>query len=137
MDQANPQPGIKRILGNIFIIFGAITLPGAAWSLFGWVHLFLPLLVFMYLTRYGLNIGNRFVIAGGGLALLAGIAAQTIPLLLFSYSLIPLGYMLARCGDRQESPALSGAKGTITQLVSWGVFIVGLAITNGRAIMIS
>lgn len=133
MDQANPQPDIKRIFGNIFIIFAALTLPGVAWSLFGWVHLFLPLMVFVYLTRYGLNVGNRFILAGAGLALLAGILTQSVQLLFFSFSLIPAGYILAKSGIQGETPALSGFKGATTQAICWALLVVGLSAITGES----
>lgn len=133
MDQANQQPDIKRILGNIFIIFAALTLPGVAWSLFGWVHIFLPLLVFIFITRYGLYIGRRFILAGVGLALLGGLLTQAVDTLLFSFSLIPAGYILAQSGMRGDSPAVSGLKSAATQAACWVILIAVFGITTGES----
>ncbi len=131
MDQANPQPEIKRIFGNIIIIFAALALPGMAWSLFGWIHVFLPLLVFIYLTKYGMHIGNRFILAGAALALLVGALTQAVDVLFFSFSLIPTGYILAQSGFRKESPSISGLKGAATQAACWILLIGGIGLVSG------
>lgn len=131
MDQANPQPEIKRIFGNILLIFAALTLPGVAWALFGWVHVFLPVLVFIYLNKYGFNIGNRFILAGAGLALLTGLLTQSVDVLLFSFSMIPTGYVLAKSGMQGDSPGYSGLKGAATLAVCWALLIGGLGISTG------
>lgn len=128
MSQANTQPEIKRIFGNILLIFAALTLPGIAWGLFGWMHLFLPMLVFLLVTRHGIHIGNRFVLAGVSLALIVGVATRTLDSLLFSFSLLPLGYMLAHSGMRGESPARSGLKGASIQTVTWIVLLFALGV---------
>lgn len=131
MDQHTPQPAIQRILGNIFFIFAAITLPGSAWSMFGWLHAFLPLIVFTFLCKYGVNIGSRFILAGSGLAAIAGLIVPSLSLPLFSYSMIPAGYILARSGLKGDSPALSGAKGAAVLAGCWAVLIAALGVTTG------
>ncbi len=134
MDQPNLQPGVKRIFANILVIFAALTipsLPGLAWSLFGWLHIFLPLLIFLYLIKYGMNIGNKFILAGTSLALVAGFVTQSIDGLLFSCSLIPAGYVLAHSGLKEESPALTGFKGAVTQSICWALLITLLSAKEG------
>lgn len=131
MDQRTPQPAIKHILGNIFLVFAAITLPGSAWSMFGWLHAFLPLIVFTFLCRYGVIIGSRFILAGSGLAAITGIIVPSLSLPVFSFSMIPAGYMLARSGLKGESPALSGLKGAAVLAGCWALLIAALGVTTG------
>ncbi len=134
VDQPKSQPEVKRIFANILVIFAALTLPGLpglAWSLFGWLHIFLPLLIFFYLIKYGMSIGNKFILAGTGLALVAGMVTQSVDGLLFSCSLMPAGYVIAQSGLKGDSPALSGFKGAVTQSICWAILIALLSAREG------
>ncbi len=131
MDQVNHQPEVKRIFGNILIVFIALTLPGVAWTLFGWLHIFLPVLVIVFLNKYGFNIGNRFILAGAGLAFFVGLISQSIDILLFSCSMIPAGYVLSRSGLQGDKPAYSGLKGAATLTLCWILLIGGFGLTSG------
>lgn len=133
MDQTNHQPDIKRIFGNIALIFVAVFLPGIEWSLFGWVQLFLPILVFVFLIKYGTFVGSRFILSGAGLALILGLFTQPIDVLLFSTSLIPAGYVLARSALQGDSPAVSGLKGAATLAACWGLLIAGIGVVTGNS----
>lgn len=133
MDQVSPQPEVRRIFGNILIVFAVLTLPGVAWALFGWLQIFLPIVVLVYLNKYGFTIGNRFILAGAGLALLTGLMTQSIDSMLFSFSMVPAGYVLTKSGTQGDSPAYSGLKGTAAQLLCWGLLIAGLGIATGSS----
>jgi uncharacterized protein YybS (DUF2232 family) len=85
----------------------------------------------LYLIKYGLFTGNRFIIAGAGLSLFVGLVTQTFDLLFFSLSLLPAGYMLAQSGMRGDSPAYSGLKGTATLVACWALLIGGIGLTSG------
>lgn len=131
VDQRSPKPELLRIIGNILLIFSAIILPGTAWSMFGWLHGLLPLVVFIFICRYGVIIGGRFIVAGGGLAALAGMLVPALGLPLFSFSMIPAGYLLARSGLQGDSPAFAGLKGGAAQIGCWALLIAGLSLTTG------
>lgn len=131
MDQRTPQPAIQQIFGNIFLVFAALTLPGSAWSMFGWLHAFLPLMVFTFLCRYGVTIGSRFILAGSGLAAITGLIVPSLSLPLFSFSMIPAGYMLARSGLKGDSPAVSGLKSSAALAGCWALLIAALGVTTG------
>lgn len=133
MDQTNHQPDIKRIFGNIALIFVAVILPGLEWSLFGWVQLFLPILVFVFLIKYGTFIGGRYILAGAGLAILVGLFTQPFDVLLFSLALIPAGYVLAKSALRGDSPAMSGLKCAATLGACWGLLIAGVGAVTGNS----
>lgn len=133
MDQVSPQPEVRRIFGNIVIVFAVLTLPGVAWALFGWLQILLPVIVFVYLNKYGFTIGSRFIAAGIGLALLTGLMTQSIDSMLLSFSMIPGGYVLARSGSHGDSPAHSGLKGTAALALSWGLLIAGFGLATGAS----
>lgn len=131
MDQRTPQPRIQQIIGNIFFIFASLMLPGTAWSIFGWLHAFLPLIVFTFLCKYGVTIGSRFILAGSGLAAITGIIVPPLSLPIFSFSMIPAGYMLARSGLKGDSPAEAGLKGAALLVACWALLIAAVGVTTG------
>ncbi len=133
MDRQTPQPDLRHIIGTILLVLAGLTLPGLKWSLFGWIHLFLPLLIFSILVKYGVYIGNRIVIAGGGLALIAGLFSQSPEALLFSFSLVPTGYVLARSGLKGDAPALAGLRGAVTLGGCWLLLLGVTALVTGSS----
>lgn len=133
MDQAIKQPSVGQIFRNILLIFAGITLPGISFAYFGWLHLFLPLIIFFFLTKYGLHIGNRFIVAGIALSFMAGIVTGTLGAMLFSFSLIPASYMLNHSGFRGNSPPLSGLKGVATQTLCWWLLLMSLGVITGES----
>lgn len=131
MDQVNHEPDVKRIFINILVVFLALTLPGAAWTLFGWIHVFLPVLVVFFISKYGFNIGNRFILAGAGLALFVSLISQSLDALLFSCSMLPGGYVLVKSAQQEDKPAISGLKGAGTLTLCWILLIGGYGIATG------
>lgn len=123
----------RVIVGNILLVFAAIVLPGIEWTLFGWLHLFLPLLVFFLLCKYGMHVGNRYILCGCIPAMATALATQTVEASLFSLSLIPSAYVLAQAGMRGNSPALSGFKGGTTMMVCWLLLIGGAGVVTGTS----
>ena len=133
MDQHSEQPSVQQIFGNIALMAMTIILPETVWSIFGWLYLLLPLLVFAFLIKYGVTIGSRFVIAGTGLAAIISLLVPSLSLPLFSFSMLPAGFMLARSAEKGESPPLAGAKSTATLVFSWGLLVAILAISYGKS----
>lgn len=131
MDQEKAKPEIGNIIGNILLVTSVLTLPGIDWSLFGWIHLFLPLMTFFFLVKYGLGVGNKFILAGASLALILGLVTKTFDSVLFSYSFLPAGYIIARSGLNGENPAVSGIKGAATLALCWIALIYGMGAVTG------
>ena len=133
MDQQSSHPELREIVGTIVLIGAGLTLPGLNWSLFGWMHLFLPLLVFFVLVKHGLHGGGRIVFIGGAMALVAGIVSQPPVALLLSFSLVPCGYVLARCGLAGKAPAAAGLRAAVTLGGCWLLLIGAFALASGTS----
>ncbi len=119
MNKEETKPDDTKYLQRIFLVFAVILFPGLLGAIFGWVHGLLPLLVFYYLLRYGKNLGKKYVLFGFGLACIAGLAFQIIEQLLFSLTLLPVGFVLANAAENEESIILAGIKGSMTLAGSW------------------
>ena len=104
---------------HILLVTVVILLPGLLGAIFGWVHGLLPLLIFYYLERYGKIKGKKYILFGCALACVAGIAFQMLEQLLFSLTLIPMGFILADSVENGDSISLAGIKGTFVLAGSW------------------
>ncbi|MFV0438513.1 MAG: DUF2232 domain-containing protein [Desulfopila sp.] len=133
MDQSTPRPGIQQIFTTIFLVFLALTLPGADWSLFGWLHALLPLGVFALLAHYGVTVGGKFVLAGLIMAVVVGVVVPPLSIPLFALSMVPVGYVLAISGSAADSPVRAGTKGIVTLLVSWLLLIGAAGVFTGHS----
>jgi len=108
-----------KYVQHILLVTAVILLPGLLGALFGWVHGLLPLLIFYYLKRYGRIKGKKYILFGCVLACVAGLAFQILEQLLFSLTLIPLGFILADSTENGDSINLAGIKGTLALAGSW------------------
>ncbi len=108
-----------KYVQHILLVTAVILLPGFLGAIFGWVHGLLPLLIFYYLIRYGKDRGKKYILFGCLLACIAGLAFQIIEQLLFSLTLIPMGFVLADSAKNRESINLAGIKGIFALAGSW------------------
>ncbi|BCL60865.1 hypothetical protein DGMP_15580 [Desulfomarina profundi] len=122
------NPEIRSILRNILLFSIALVLPGLQWTLFGWLHMLLPVCVFYLLGRYGIRSGNRMVLSSLALALLIYLLARRVDFFLLSVSLLPVSYVLIQSARRRESPAISGLKGVLVLAACWILAFAGLSI---------
>jgi len=118
-----------KYVQHILLVTAVILLPGLLGAIFAWVHGLLPLLIFYYLKRYGKIKGKKFILIGCVLACVAGLAFQILEQLLFSLTLIPMGFILADSVDNGDSISLAGIKGTLALAGSW--FLVTSILTLG------
>lgn len=122
-NQVNTGPELGKIFQNILLFALVIFLPCLERLQLGWLTGILPLLVFVFLYRFGLHVGNRIILTGAALALTAGLVVQRFEPMLLSYSLIPSGYALAQGALRRETPFFSGLKGTVVLGACWLVLL--------------
>jgi uncharacterized protein YybS (DUF2232 family) len=115
----NEQQDVGKILRTILLTSLVIVLPGLHWSLFGWLHLFLPLLAFYTLGSYGGFTGKRLLITSVAISLIVYLLLKNFDLFIFSTALLLSGYVLFFSAERHESPALSGLKGVFTLSGGW------------------
>lgn len=108
-----------KYIQHILLVTTVILLPGVLGAIFGWVHGLLPLLIFYYLRRYGKNRGKKYILFGCLLAGVAGLAFQIVTQLLFSLTLIPIGFVLADSVKNGDSINLAGIKGTFALAGAW------------------
>ncbi|MGI6639545.1 MAG: DUF2232 domain-containing protein [Desulfobulbus sp.] len=113
-----PQQGFKPalLLGGLFV------LPLAVPAMFAWLDVLLAAVVCCTLVLLGWRPGLRQLGFGLGGAALIALVLQQLELFLFSLSACPLGMVLAKGIEQQESVAKSGARGLVALGLAWLFF---------------
>ena len=83
------------------------------WSLFGWLYIFLPLLAFYTLARYGGYTGKRLLVIAVAVSFVAYLLLRNFEFFVFSFALLFSGYVLFLSAERHDTPAISGLKGSL------------------------
>ena len=132
MPPVNESADSNEYIQRVLLVTAVILLPGVLGALFGWVHMLLPLLVFYYLIRYGAGRGKKYILIGCMLAGAAGLLFQIIEQLLFSLTLLPIGFTLADAVKKGDKPFWAGLKGSLSLIGTWVAvaFILSLGMEH-------
>jgi len=133
-DQVKKKNGGKYFIAHLAIITSVILLPGLHWALLGWLHVLLPLVAFYYLYRFGTTVGWKYLLTALIISTICSIFLQSLPLVLFSVTMLPGGYTLAQCAKNGESVIKSGLKATISVLAGWLLFLLILSFSSESSI---
>jgi uncharacterized protein YybS (DUF2232 family) len=110
------------------ILTAILSLPAIFPNMTGWLTGLVPLPVFYYLICLGKEQGSILVRNGillaGGLALIFG----SLPPLLFSLSLVPLGFVFSHAARNKTSPTRTGFNGILVLSGVWLLFWTGIGV---------
>jgi uncharacterized protein YybS (DUF2232 family) len=118
-NRALEQPAIGDIIRTIIFATVALVLPGLKWTLFGWLHIFLPLLSFYVLSRYGEYSGRKLLATSALISSCVYLIASSIDLFVFAVILLLSGFVLFKSAQHNDSPSLSGGKCAATLAIGW------------------
>lgn len=104
----------KRNVWQIALLSIGLMLPGTAWMLLGWSCFFFPLIVFVYITKYGWQYTNNHLLPAVIAALVGGYFFQSLELIVFMVMLLPAGYMVALSTQRNERPWQAGLRSLLS-----------------------
>jgi uncharacterized protein YybS (DUF2232 family) len=125
--QKHPFLATRPLLVALFF-FIPVLLPGLA----GWLNGLLAVPIFLLLQtatgdkEAGLEIRNGLLMAGLG-ALLLG----RLPMLLFTLTMLPLGYSLHISAGQRKDPAQTGLAGVLVLTMTWLIFWTVYGIASG------
>lgn len=120
--QNSAQRGGQFFSGQTLLLASVFLLPGLAPSLFGWTSGLLAIPVFVLLSLYGIGRGTIYIRNGVLIALAGAILIKTVPPVIFSVSLIPLGFSFNRSALGGESEWRTAVRGSLILAASWIVF---------------
>lgn len=126
--QDKDQPAIGRIVRAVLLASLILVLPGVQWSMFGWLHMFLPLLGFYILRVHGGYSGRRLLLSAVVMAGVVYLFLGSLDLFIFSLALLFSGYVLERSAADGDKPHLSGLKGVLALAGGWLVVVAVLSI---------
>jgi len=106
---------------GIIITAAVITLPSLNEG-FGWLQSLVPLPVFYYLRLEGEKRGNFLISLAVVLSALIGAFTGRLQIILYSYMLLPLGFLFAHASRRNESVTSTAIKGVILFIVLWLIY---------------
>lgn len=120
--------GEREIIGAVVIAALVFSLPTLFPGL-GWLQALTPLPVYYYLNVYGVARGTGLVVKAGGIAAILALFAGTLPDFFFSLTILPLGFILARSGQREEPLLTAAVKGALFLAITWllGGWLMGIS----------
>ena len=122
--------GGEAQFAGMILVAAMLLLPTLFPEKIGWLASLVPLPVFYYLVSLGkkkgtIPIRNGVLLAAGG-ALLFG----SLPMLIFSLTLVPLGIALSHGVFARRSPVASGFIGFLILALVWFLYWTGLALLH-------
>ncbi len=105
----------------VAVTSAVFVLPTAIGSL-GWFHSFIPLPIIFYLVYFGPKQGATVVAASVALSVIIAAILGVLPSLLFSLTLLPLGYIIAKGIRQHEAAIVVGIKGIVYLTIVWLMF---------------
>ena len=116
------QPNQNLLNIQAVLLAAALLLPGLAPSLFGWLSGLLATPIFCLLFVNGQKKGILIIRNGVLLAAAAAIILKLVPSLLFSLTLVPLGYSFSKSCEGRHNEIQTGLRGTLVLTVTWLIF---------------
>lgn len=124
------QPNVTGILRSILFVSLVIVLPGVQWLIFGWMHLFLPLVAFYTLRKNGGYVGKRLLLVSATLSCLVYLVLKEFDVFCFSFVLLLSGFVLFTSAEKGESPAISGLKCALSLAAGWITVFTLLSLSS-------
>ena len=129
-DRNEARSGHDARLAGMVILIAMLSLPAINPEKIGWLASLVPIPVFYYLVRLGSKEGfaliRTAVLLAGGAAMLFG----SLPLLIFSLTLVPLGFVFFQSARNHETPVRAGFNGVVILGLLWLTFWTIFGITQ-------
>lgn len=120
--------GYHARYNGLFILAAILFFPTFLPEHIGWLATLIPLPVFFYYTRLGRKKGLTLLRNSILLAAIGALIAGTLPKLLFSLTLVPIGIVFSNSFLDHKSPIVAGLNGFLilgfTWLLYWGSLTV-------------
>jgi len=118
------QPNNQLLNSQAILLAAALLLPGLLPSLFGWLSGLLATPIFCLLYINGQKKGLLLVRNGVLLALIAAIILKLVPSILFSLTMVPLGYSFSKSYNNSSNEIQTGIHGIVVLAATWLIFMI-------------
>ena len=117
-------------LAGLVLLTAILLLPTLLPGKMGWLTSLVPLPVFYYLVvlgqRRGMILTRNALLLSGGAALLFG----SMPVLIFTFSMVPLGIAFSHALNNRKTPVKAGLLGALFLCLTWTIFWSVLGMTH-------
>ena len=120
--QVDEQPEGRKDLLHIVAWGMTFLISSTLWMLLGWLSFFFPLIVFVYIQKFGWKNTNKHLLAALLLAIVAGYFTLSVELILFTAIFLPAGYVIAHSAQHKEKPWKAGLKGWLALCCLFFIF---------------
>jgi uncharacterized protein YybS (DUF2232 family) len=127
-------------LAGFILLTAMLLLPTFLPDKMGWLTSLVPLPIFYYLVilgnKKGMLLMRNTLLLSTGAALLFG----SLPILIFAFTMVPMGITFAHALTARQTPVKAGIVGAVFLALTWGLFWSGLGIlhqTNPYATLLS
>ncbi|MCP3931631.1 MAG: DUF2232 domain-containing protein [Bacteroidetes bacterium] len=118
-NQVGNKPEAVKMFQLVLLLAALLVLPGLQFALFGWMNGLLPLVIFIYLYKYGSQKGNKIILQSMVVAVIGCIILQSVETVLIAVTMIPCGYVVSHSARIGLSPTRSGLKAGFTLIFCW------------------
>jgi uncharacterized protein YybS (DUF2232 family) len=116
------EKAVREARIGLLILVAVFSLPAIRPHLIGWLSGLVPLPIFYYLICIGREQGyvliRNAILLSGGITLLFG----SLPLLIFSLTLVPPGLVIFQAAEQRKDPVQAGLKGVLALTGAWLLF---------------
>ncbi len=130
--QGSTQPGNRFLSHETLLLTAAFILPALVQGIFGWAYglLAIPVLCLLVISEPGA--GN--VIIRNSVVLATAVAIffyQMLPAVIFSFTFIPLGYILYSSGKAKINVAVAAGQGVVILALTWVFYWTLFGMSQG------
>ena len=122
--------GHKAHLAGLILLTAVLLIPSLFPEEIGWLASFVPLPIFYYLVVLGIKDGTILIRNAILLSAVGALLIGSMPVLLFSLTMVPLGVIFSRAVSNRKKPAETGLSGALALTLVWILFGVGLGIIH-------
>jgi len=132
--QVEIEPEGKVQSRHLLLFTASLLLPSALWMVLGWMSCLLPLLVFVFILKFGWRHTTTQLTYALPVAALIGYFLHIFELVLFMAALLPAGYVVAHAATRNQKPWQAGLKECVALALTLYLFFSILLIDNGLTV---
>ena len=120
--------GIEPQFAGFILLTAILLLPTLFPAKIGWLTTLVPLPVFYYLVILGKKRGSILIRNGVLLAAGGALLFDSLPMLIFSLTMVPIGIAFSYGVYTGKSPAFTGFAGFLVLALTWLLYWAGLAM---------
>ena len=122
--------GNETHFAGLIVLTGMLLIPTLLPEKIGWIASFVPLPIFYYLVILGIKDGTILIRNAILLSVAGAFLIGSIPVLIFSFAMVPLGVAFSRAVTNRKTPVEAGFIGSLFLFLALILFWSGLGMIH-------